>query len=427
MFNKMHKKFLSLVCLGLAAVMLFAGCAPDTKPPELLPPDYIEITGEDLMKGITPSNINAVAIDNAFTRAAADFSVELFKKTIADDKNSLISPTSVLLALAMTANGADKTTLAQMEAVLGGKLKLQELNEYLYSYVKNLPSEEKSRLEIANSIWFKDKGFTANRDFLQTNADYYGADAYQAPFDDKTVDDINNWVKEKTDGMIDSILDEIPDEAIMYLINAIMFDAEWAKKYEDVSDGQFTAYNGAKRTVKFMSSDENIYLHDDGAKGFIKPYFGNRYSFAAILPDANIPINSYVASLTGEKLMNILNSAVTAKVTTAMPKFEYDYDITMNNALIEMGIKDAFDSSKANFSKTGSAGGNIFIAEVKHKAFISVSELGTRAAAVTSVEKGATGAPGYQYTVRLDRPFVYAIIDNATNLPLFLGTFITAG
>lgn len=234
----MVKKIISF-CFMLIMAFSFVGCSAN------------EIKADDLMKNITAMPVNAKTADDEFINSAANFSVELFKNSISKTENSLVSPTSVLLALAMTANGADNKTLAQMETVLGKNLSLQELNEYLHSYVKSLPDEDKSHLNIANSIWFKDKDFIPNQQFLQTNADYYGASAYKSAFDKQTVKDINNWVKKNTDGLIDSIIDEIPGEVIMYLINTVLFDAEWQTVYqkESVKDGQFTAVGNEKQTV----------------------------------------------------------------------------------------------------------------------------------------------------------------------------------
>ena len=126
----MVKKVLSVTLL---LVVLLTGCATS-------------VYADDLMKGITPASVDGKAADNAFANAVAHFSIELFKNCFSDKESSLISPTSVLLALAMTANGADETTLAQMEQVLGGGMSIKELNEYLYSYRKSLPSEKKAKL-----------------------------------------------------------------------------------------------------------------------------------------------------------------------------------------------------------------------------------------------------------------------------------------
>jgi serpin B len=139
---------------------------------------------------------------------------------------------SVLCALSMTANGAKNDTLSQMEQVFG--MNIRDLNDYLLAYLSRLPAGSKYKLSPANSIWFKDtKSLTVNGDFLQLNADYYDASIYKAAFDEKTLKDINSWVEDKTDGMIPNILDRIHPSAVMYLINALAFDAEWANIYEE--------------------------------------------------------------------------------------------------------------------------------------------------------------------------------------------------
>lgn len=389
----------------------------------------LNISATDLMDGITPGNISGKNVNDKFIANTTNFYVELFKKTIKEDENSLISPLSVMLALSMTANGADNDTLTQMQTLLGGDIALDELNEYLYSYVSSLPSESKSKLDIANSIWFRDEEnrLTVKKDFLQKNADYYKAAAYKAAFDSKTLDDINGWVKDKTDGMIEKILDEIREDAVMYLINAVVFDAEWKTVYskENVMNGQFTSIKGEKQNVDFMFSEEKLYLDDGKATGFIKPYAGDKYSFAALLPNENVPINDYISSLTGEGFSKTVKNAKTTAVSATMPKFSYDYTILMNDALKSLGMTDAFDGGKADLSRLGSSTrGNLYIGEVLHKTFISVDELGTKAGAVTKVE--IRDEAYYETkTVKLDRPFVYAIIDNATGLPVFMGTVMS--
>jgi serpin B len=174
-----------------------------------------------------------------------------------------------------------------------------------------------------------------------------------------------------------------------------------------------------------MYSDEYKYLDDGKATGFIKPYAGNKYSFAALLPNENIQIDEYIQSLTGTGFLNMIKNAENIIVQTYLPKFKYEYEIKMNDALKTLGMPDAFHDGKADFKKMAtSSDGNIYIGEVLHKTFISVDELGTKAGAVTKVEIQAECVIEYEKTVRLDRPFVYAIIDNATNLPVFIGTVV---
>ncbi|MDD4078868.1 MAG: serpin family protein [Eubacteriales bacterium] len=402
---------LSLLLLAAITVNLSA-CVPS-------------VQAADLMTGISGKSVQGKDADAKFIGNTADFSLALFKKASSEEKNSLISPLSVLLALAMTANGADTQTLSEMEAVLGGDIGLDALNEYLYSYVTNLPKDKKARVDIANSIWFQEDEdqLLVEKDFLQKNADYYNAAAYKSPFDGQTLRDINNWVKENTDGMIDKILDQISPAAVMYLINAVVFDAQWDTVYKknNIHQGEFTNLDGTKQTAEFMHSEESIYLDDGRATGFIKPYADNKYSFVALLPNEGITVGDYIQGLTGEGFLQTIDGAVNTAVSAALPKFSYDYTIQMNAALLSLGMPTAFSPETADFSKLGkSARGNIYIGEVLHKTFIQVDELGTKAGAVTKVEMKC-GSVMEAKVVRLDRPFVYAIIDNASKLPVFIG------
>ena len=161
------------------------------------------INSKNLMEGITPMSVTKKNPDDAFITAQTDFAVKLLQQSLKKDggKGSLVSPLSAQLCLAMVANGANGETLAEMEKVLGGDLSLEQLNAYLSAYRESLPSTEKTKLIINNAIWFKE-GYPFYTDFLQTNADYYGAALYQAPFDGTTLQEINDWVNINTDGMI---------------------------------------------------------------------------------------------------------------------------------------------------------------------------------------------------------------------------------
>ena len=408
----------AIVCLSVLAtgMMSLSGCGT-------------KVQAANLMEGIAAKTVSGKAADDAFKNSSADFAIKLFQQTRDGNKNSLISPLSVMLALSMTANGAKGETLAQMEALLGGDIPMETLNEYLYSYIKALPSERTAKLNIANSIWFRDNGFTAEKAFLQKNADYYGAAAYKSVFDEKTLRDINNWVKKNTDGMIEKIIDDFDPSAVMYLINTVLFDAEWENIYkkDEIREGTFATLSGSKRTVSMMYSKERRYLDDGKATGFIKPY-KNGCSFVALLPNGDISLSDYVASMTGKSFIDTIKSAKDVSVETAIPKFSYDHDIEMSGALKALGMTKPFDAAKADFSAlVSSDSGNIFISRVLHKAYIAVDEKGTKAGAATAVEIKETGVAVGIYSVTLDRPFVYAVIDDATGLPVFIGTVTDIG
>ena len=366
--------------------------------------------------------------------AAMDFSVRLFQISVGGPRddvrgfadNVLISPVSVLTALAMTANGAQNDTLSQMEAVFG--VEREPLRDYLRTYLDNLPNERKYKLHMANSIWIKeDENFTVNEEFIDINKSCFDAGVYEKEFDQKTLREINKWVDENTDGMIEEILNEIPEDAVMYLMNALAFDAEWEEIYEntEIRNGEFTLANGSVQDVEYMYSDENVYLEDEKATGFIKYYKDRKYAFAAILPNENVGLTEYLVGMSGESLKEMLDNAQEVQVHASIPKFEVEDDILLNDTLKVMGMEDIFDSSKADLSGIGThTEGNLFVSRVIHKTHMQVDEKGTKAGAATAVEvklESAMETLGTK-TVRLDRPFIYMIIDCENNQPIFMGT-----
>lgn len=354
-----------------------------------------------------------------------DFSIRLLRESMEDGKNTLISPMSVLAALSMTANGAEGETLAQMEAVLG------QSKDALNDWYKNGTDKSSDYLHLANAIFIKDDpALTVSEDFLQTLEKWYETGIYVTSFNDSTLREINGFVEENTNGMVKDILDKIPDDAVMYLINALAFEARWANPYNEYQVGEriFTTEDGREQTVELMYSEEyDVYIEDDLFTGFLKDYEGGRYTFAALLPKEGVTVAEVADSLSGD-ITDKICSRWGGTVLTAMPKFETEFDTQMNEVLQAMGMTDAFDPYAADFSSLATyAGGNIFLNRVIHKTFISVAEQGTRAGAATVIEAAAeAAAPEEVKEVILNRPFLYMIWDMEANTPLFMGTFMDA-
>lgn len=380
------------------------------KPETTAQPDPAQVTGNT----------------ESFSTRYLTFATDLLKQTYQPGKNEMLSPLSILAALTMTENGARGDTLSQMEQVMSNGVSATQHGQELSAYMKNLPDTENAHLGIANSIWFKKSdALHIEDDFLSKNTDLFHAEIYEAPFDNTTLKDINTWVSDKTEKMIPQILNKIDESSVMYLINAVAFDAKWQNPYEksDVQNGIFTRENGTTEDVSLMYSTENFYLEDENTTGFIRPY-EDGYQFVALLPDEGVSMNDYIQQLTEEKLAHLIETASTEyDVYASIPKFNSEYVIELNDTLQDMGITDAFDETKADFTGIGTSDkGNLSISNVIHKTFISVDEQGTKAGAATLVgisECAAIDNPSK--TVYLDRPFVYAIIDSETNLPVFLG------
>lgn len=407
----------SILCLLLALclVLSLAGCAGQTGQ------------AGNLMAGIQGAPVNTKTDLNGLEAAAvADFGLRTLRQCLEEEPgNAMISPLSILCALGMTANGAKGETLSQMEKAFG--LPLEELREYLAAYVSAMPSSEDAGFHAANALWLKDQGLSVKQEFLQANADYFGADAYKAPFDSGTLEEINGWVNENTHGMIPKILEELSPATVAVLVNALAFEGKWEKPYEDIQvhDGVFTKEDGTSQPVKMMYSEESRYLEDEAAAGFLKYYKGGEYAFAALLPEDGVSVQEYLSSLSGEKLHGLLENVQDTAVSAGIPKFTSDYSALLNDLLMDMGMTDAFDPALADFSGLGTmdSGDNIYVSKVLHKTHIAVDEQGTKAGAVTAVVQEAGSALMEEpKRVILDRPFLYMIIDCQANVPIFLGT-----
>lgn len=401
------------VCLMLVGVMVLpcVSCG-------------LNVSALELSSGYSRKATSQGEVTDDFKASMADFSLKLFKGLVTKDgKNDLVSPLSAIICLAMIANGADGNTKTQMEEAFG--MDIETLNECLYAFTSSLYHADDCKFSIADSIWFRNEEnrLHVNEDFLQTNADWYNAQIYSAKFDSTTLDDINAWCKRYTDGLIDKMIDEISDDDVMYLVNALVFDAKWEVKYEkeNVNDGVFTNYGGGVKTVQMLSSGEQVYISSGSARGFAKNYAGGRYSMVGLLPDEGMDVYDYIDSLTGGEWLEIWESRISSSVAVKMPEFTYSLKMNLNDTLKSMGMIDMF-ASAADFSKLGySERGNIYCSDVDQKVFIQVDRSGTKAAAITWGTMKDECAPMFEYEVILDRPFVYAIVDNATGLPMFIG------
>lgn len=412
----MKRIFLSVLCILLAACMVasLASCA-------------VNVSAEELSAGYVRKADGVPSVGDGFRLSAADFSMDLLREIpMEEGKNVLLSPLSALLCLGMVTGGADGETLAELEAAFG--MDSDSLNESLYAYVQSLYSGEGCEVAIANSIWTKagDSGFSVNEDFLQKNADFYGAQIYRTPFNGQTVKEINAWVNKHTDGMIKEIIDTVSPDTVMMLINALMFDAKWQTEYEkgDIDKYTFTDYKGNESRVDMMNSSESTYLELDGAIGFAKNYEGGKYSFVGLLPEEGQDVYEFACSIDGEDFISMWDGRTYRPVNARIPEFTYENEFSLVETLRALGVEDMFSPEDADFSGLGeSANGNIFCSDVRQKTFIEVSRNGTKAAAVTWATMECTSAAPMDVVINvfLDRPFVYAIVDNATGLPLFVG------
>ena len=415
------------IALLLVLTLLLSGCSGKESSYALEPEQNVVETEQteptEALEQIGCAGTDAMPWKNA---EVVDFSIRLLQASMEEGKNTLISPVSVLTALSMTANGAEGETLTQMETVLGQSI--EDLNDW---YKEDM-GKDGDYLYPTNAIFIKDDPeLTVAEDFLKTLEKWYETGIYMTSFNESTLREINQLVEDNTDGMVKNILDKIPKDAVMYLVNALAFDARWETPYNEyqVSEQIFTTEDGREQRVKLMylEEDHHVYMEKELYTGFLKNYEGGRYVFAALLPKEGITVAELADSLSGEAISDMLGSGWHVKVLTALPKFQTEFDVEMSEVLKSMGMTDAFDPYMADFSSLATySGGNIFLNRVIHKTFLSVGEQGTRAGAATVIETiaGEAMEPEEIKEVILNRPFLYMILDTHANMPIFMGTFM---
>ncbi len=400
------------VCLALLLVfsmMLQGGCA-------------MKISAEELSRGYTEK---AAIGENSegFFLAVNEFSFDLFSEIVENGEGNLIlSPLSVMVCLAMLNNGVAGETRDELEDVLG--LSREILNKEMLSYMSRLDGEEKSTLKLANSLWLRENAITVKEGFLRENGRYYASEIYSAPFDKGTVDDVNLWVKQKTDGMIPKLLDSVSPAEVMLAINTVLFSGAWETPYSSASvqDGAFTALSGEAIPVTMLSSTENVYFSGEDCTGFLREYDGGRYAFVGILPDEGMDFYDFVSDFDAEAWNALWQGRESSSVSVKIPEFSYGSDFDLIPFLKEMGIETIF-TADADFSDLSECDA-LSCDVLRQKAEIAVSRNGTRASAATvaGIRMTSMDRVDEEKTVLLDRPFLYMIVDTESGVPLFLGT-----
>lgn len=354
--------------------------------------------------------------------ANTSFGFTLYKKLYKTDENLVFSPYSVSSALSMAALGARAQTRTQItKALQASKLSV----DVIATGNESLIAMRDPALRVANALFIKE-GAQIQPDFLEL-CKRFSAETRNVDFTDpKTIDIINNWVKENTNGMIDKMTGKYDEATLMSLINAIAFDGKWVKP--------FTAENTTPKPFygsKVTTDAQMMYAHDTGVQyaetksyqAVALPYEGNRYEMVIVLPKSGKKLGSVMNPLLSPKAFSKLVSSLRyASVNLTLPKFSVSSELGLKEILQKLGIKNAF-TGKADFSGIAGKPGDYLISSILHKARIDVDEDGTKAAAATEVIISLTAMPLEEEIIEMncDRPFFYAIRDRDTGMLIFMG------
>lgn len=375
-------------------------------------------------------DINLTRSEQEMTDLGTDFAFRFFQqvcKTEVKQPNLFVSPLSASLCLSMIANGASGNTLTEMTDVLGfSDYSLEEMNSYHKKLVEALLNlDNTTQLGVANSIWIK-QGFKVYDDFVNVNRTMYDAQVQELDFaSPRAKDIINNWCAEKTHNCIKEILKEIPEEARLYLLNALYFKGTWKKQFHksETKAGRFTNEDGSQSTVQMMNMSEEYFNYATNEYFSMAefPYGNEAFSMVVLLPANGKALDDCLPQLTDEHWQEWNDALSNAELNVMLPRFELKYDKSLITDMRDMGMKDAFDEELADFSKMSAA--QLFIGLLKQCTYVKVDESGTEAAAVTvgGMMDNAIGPGNPPICFHVNRPFVFLIKEKSTGTILFMG------
>ena len=367
--------------------------------------------------------------------ASNEFGFNLFAELRKQDpdQNIFISPLSISTALAMTYNGAaGDTALAMAKTLRFGDLELHEVNRANAALLSALDDlNPQIEVKIANSLWGRED-VQFREGFLERNHVHFGGEIVALDFRSPSAKDvINGWVEKSTEGEIDSIVDRIEKDDVLFLINAIYFNGEWKQPFREggTFERGFQLLDGSKkRHPKMEQSGLYSYLETEGFQAVKLPYSKPQVGLYVFLPSVDSDLDNFLRIFDYGGWVSSMSSFSLKLGRIELPRFAFEFEPFLNEALIALGMGVAFDRERADLSGMRAAGPRLFIDRVKHKAVVEVNKTGTEAAAVTSVvikevseivTETVGGAKPFVFIA--DRPFFFAIRDDETGAILFMG------
>ena len=423
------RRTIIVTLLFAASLLLGAACGEGAETGR---PDRSGFVSSDAQRVLSP--VVPASEGEELVAGSNEFAFDLYRTLAKEDGNLFYSPYSISLALAMTYAGARGQTEQEMADTLHFTLPQDRLHPAFNGLDLELASrgqgaegtdEQPFRLNIANAIWGQE-GYSFLEEFLDTLAENYGAGLRLVDFEreaEKARVTINDWVSDETEGKIKDLIPPgvIDDLTRLVLTNAIYFNAAWLNPFQEpnTEDGPFHTLDGREVQVPMMSQLASFgYAEGEGYQAVEMPYDGNELSMVVLLPDAG-EFEAFEERLSADVFSSLAGDLGQRQVVLTMPRFEYESTFSLNDALKELGMPTAFTES-ADFAGMNGEGG-LYIQAVLHKAFVSVDEKGTEAAAATGVVVGLTSAPTPDVELTIDRPFVFLIRDIETGAVLFAG------
>ena len=376
-----------------------------------------------------PKSISLTTDQQKLVISNNDFAFNLFRKA-RNEESQILSPLSITYALGMLNNGAAGETQEQINTVLGfGSAGADAINKFCLKMLTEAPGlDEQTKVMIANTIYFnKAKGYELKEDFVNKAKAFYDAEPESRDFNDgKTLNVINKWANDHTEGMIPEILkeDEFDAEAVSYLLNAIYFKGTWTLKF-DANETKNELFNGNYEVpMMHLKEKELTYTENDECQALTLPYGNGAYQMTILLPREGKSVNDVLSGLTAEKWQQNYQWMDEAIVDVKLPRFETKTDINLEDIMSALGMPNAFIYGTAEFPGFCTCE-DIYIDLMKQVAKIKVNEEGTEAAAVTIIgmkDSAVQDPPHYKFYA--NRPFLYVISEQSTGSIFFIGQYM---
>ena len=344
-------------------------------------------------------------------------------------RNIFFSPADLGSALALLYNGAGGSTRRAIAEALGLRdITPDQLNQFFAAYqsLMNSPAGEVD-LAKASALWVK-AGSRLNNEFVRLGVEWFDIEISQVDFKDpQTRIAINTWVANKTRGLIESTSGSVGPESILLLTSALYFKGLWALPFDPslTKERSFTTYKGSRKNVPMMSkTSEFHYLENRDFQAVRLDYKGGQFSLTLFLPAAQSDLQGFQATLSAKRWGRWMRQFKLRPGTVMLPRFQVKFNASLHRAFEALGLGVLFDPDSANLDGIMSDGPSPFLTGVQHQAFVDLDEEGTEAAAATELLLAVsyTPRPPKVFLMMVDRPFFFAIQDNAAGIPLFLGS-----
>lgn len=409
--------FAAAVLLTAAAVMLAIGTS-SSAPPQ--PPPF------------EPNVPSWARVEGAAPATYADLGLGLLQRLAAQPEagNVIVSPVSAGLAASMLANGAEGETLDGILRALAAADGSEPLNGANAALLEALRSDD-LELAVANAMWARE-GVPFLPGFLNDVRSLYAAEVAAMDFGAPgTVDAMNAWASRSTRGRIPTMVAApLPDDLVLFLANAVYFKGRWEDEFRPgaTRERPFETPGGTVQHPLMHRMGEYGHLREDGFSAVRLPYRGRRFAMYVLLPDSGVPLAAVRARLTAEEWAGWMSGFESRDVQLALPRFLLRTEADLIPPLATMGMRDSFDERRARFTRMVDASylarGNVYVSRARQQVFIEVNEEGTEAAAVTSFGATVESAPEPPVPFIVDRPFLFAIRDDASAALLFVGQVV---